>query len=190
MADIKNKNELKRRIELFIDELDYSINEDFCKETMKMMREFIGHTSHQLDCKNAKIDSLNRKLKDYSILEKNGMHGKSDMSGLELLLEHLSKQKKAYDRLDVCGLSSEDDKCRKIIMADSIIHNQSMIIEKLIKADMIESDCSKVGRETRLGNIHEIKKQAFLSGIEASKTIEWTNESEEIERVLKEWGIE
>ena len=41
MADITNKNELKRRIELFLDdELDYSINEDFCKETMKMMREF------------------------------------------------------------------------------------------------------------------------------------------------------
>ena len=29
MADITNKNELKRRIELFLDELDYSINEDF-----------------------------------------------------------------------------------------------------------------------------------------------------------------
>lgn len=28
----------------------------------------------------------------------------------------------------------------------------------------------------------------FLNGIEASKTIEWTRESEEIERVLKEWG--
>lgn len=67
---------------------------------------------------------------------------------------------------------------------------EKTMVYELIKADMIESDCSKVGRETRLGNIHEIKKQAFLSGIEASKTIEWTNESEEIERVLKEWGIE
>ena len=28
MADITNKNELKRRIKLFFDELDYSINED------------------------------------------------------------------------------------------------------------------------------------------------------------------
>lgn len=55
------------------------------------------------------------------------------MSGLELLLEHLSEQKKAYDRMEVHALSSEDDKCRKMIMADSIIHTQSMIIEKLME---------------------------------------------------------
>lgn len=35
---------------------------------------------------------------------------------------------------------------------------------------------------------NEIKREAFLSGVEASKTIEWTHEQEEIERVLKEWG--
>lgn len=28
----------------------------------------------------------------------------------------------------------------------------------------------------------------FLNGIEAAKSIEWTRESEEIERVLKEYG--
>lgn len=55
------------------------------------------------------------------------------MSGLELLLEHLSEQKKAYDRLEVHVLSSDDDKCRKMIMADSIIHTQSRIIEKLME---------------------------------------------------------
>ena len=55
------------------------------------------------------------------------------MSGLELLLEHLSEQKKAYDRLKICPWSSEDDKCRKTIMADSIIHTQSRIIEKLME---------------------------------------------------------
>ena len=55
------------------------------------------------------------------------------MSGLELLLEHLSEQKKAYDRLEICPWSSEDDKCRKRIMADSIIHTQSRIIEKLME---------------------------------------------------------
>ena len=55
------------------------------------------------------------------------------MSGLELLLEHLSEQKKAYDRLEVCSLSSDEDKCRKSIMADSIIHTQSRIIEKLME---------------------------------------------------------
>ena len=55
------------------------------------------------------------------------------MSGLELLLEHLSEQQKAYDRMEVHALSSEDDKCRKRIMADSIIHTQSRIIEKLME---------------------------------------------------------
>lgn len=34
------------------------------------------------------------------------------------------------------------------------------------------------------------KKNGFLSGIEASKIIKWELESEEIERVLKEWGFE
>ena len=69
MADIKNKNELKRRIDLFLDELDYSINEEFCKETMKMMREFIGHASHRLDCEDSRVKSLKKKLKEYKDFE-------------------------------------------------------------------------------------------------------------------------
>ena len=73
MADITNKNELKRRIELFLDELDYSINEDFCKETMKMMREFIGHASHRLDCEGSRVKSLKSKLKNYKDLEEQGL---------------------------------------------------------------------------------------------------------------------
>ena len=73
MADIKNKNELKRRIELFLDELDYSINEDFCKETMKMMREFIGHVSHRSDCEDSRVKSLKKKLKKYEDLEEQGL---------------------------------------------------------------------------------------------------------------------
>ena len=55
------------------------------------------------------------------------------MSYIELLLEDLSEQKKAYDRLEVCALSSEDDKCRRRIMADSIIRTQSTIIDELMK---------------------------------------------------------
>ena len=55
------------------------------------------------------------------------------MSGLELLLEHLSEQKKAYENLEICPWSSEDDKIYKRIMAESIIHTQSMIIEKLME---------------------------------------------------------
>ena len=73
MADITNKNELKRRIELFLDELDYSINESFCKETMKMMREFIGHASHRLDCEDSRVKSLKKKLKEYKDLDEQGL---------------------------------------------------------------------------------------------------------------------
>lgn len=73
MADIKNKNELKRRIELFMDELDYSINEKFCMETMRMMREFIGHASHRLDCADSKIKGMTAKLKEYQKLDKQGL---------------------------------------------------------------------------------------------------------------------
>lgn len=74
MADIKNKNELKRRIDLFLDdEIDYSINEEFCKETMRMMKEFIGHASHRLDCADSKTKSSQDKLKQYQKLEKNGI---------------------------------------------------------------------------------------------------------------------
>ena len=64
MADIKNKNELKRRIDLFLDdEIDYSINEEFCKETMRMMKEFICHASHRLYCDDSKVKSAQSKLK-------------------------------------------------------------------------------------------------------------------------------
>lgn len=73
MAYIKNKNELKRRIDLFLDELDYSINEKFCKETMKMMKEFIGHASHRLDCEDSRVKSLKKKLKEYKNLEEQGL---------------------------------------------------------------------------------------------------------------------
>ncbi len=69
MADIKNKNELKRRIDLFMDELDYSINEEFCKETMLMMREFIGRASHLLDCSDAKIKKAKRTARARAIDE-------------------------------------------------------------------------------------------------------------------------
>lgn len=72
-GEIKNKNELKRRIDLFLDELDYSINEKFCKETMKMMKEFIGHASHRLDCEDSRVKSLKKKLKEYKDLEEQGL---------------------------------------------------------------------------------------------------------------------
>ena len=72
MADIKNKNELKRRIELVMDELDYSINEEFCKETMLMMREFIGRASHLLDCADAKIKKAKRTARKKAIDEMQG----------------------------------------------------------------------------------------------------------------------
>ena len=46
----------------------------------------------------------------------------------------------------------------------------------------------KQGFADGVQNLKEIKKEAFIDGIEASKTIEWTRESEEIKRVLKEWN--
>lgn len=72
MADIKNKNELKRRTELFIDEFsheEYMINEPFCKETMRMVREFIGHASHLLDCADAKIRKAKKTARNKAIDE-------------------------------------------------------------------------------------------------------------------------
>ena len=41
VADITNKNELKRRIKLFFDELDYSINEDF-RRNIKFIKKILG----------------------------------------------------------------------------------------------------------------------------------------------------
>lgn len=38
--DIKNKNELKRRIDLFLHDFtheEYRINEEYCKETMRII---------------------------------------------------------------------------------------------------------------------------------------------------------
>lgn len=56
--DIKNKNELKRRIDLFLNVFtpeEYKANYEFCKETMKMMEEFICCVNSRLDSANAKI---------------------------------------------------------------------------------------------------------------------------------------
>ena len=46
----------------------------------------------------------------------------------------------------------------------------------------------KQGFKDCVQELNAIKREAFLRGIEASKTIEWTRETEEIERVLKEYG--
>ena len=66
MADIKNKNELKRRIDLFLHEYtseEYKINEEFCKETMRMMAEYIGTTNQRIDQKDKQIANLKQQLK-------------------------------------------------------------------------------------------------------------------------------
>lgn len=56
-----------------------------------------------------------------------------NMDGIDLLLEYVSESTKAYNQLDIHGWSSQEDMFRKIIIADSIIHNQSKIIDKLTK---------------------------------------------------------
>ena len=38
-----------------------------------MMREFIGHASHRLDCEESRVKSLKSKLKNYKDLEKQGL---------------------------------------------------------------------------------------------------------------------
>lgn len=56
--DIKNKNELKRRIDLFLHDFthkEYRINEEFCKETMRIMADFIGHVDNRLDTANNRL---------------------------------------------------------------------------------------------------------------------------------------
>ena len=103
MADITNKNELKRRIELFLDdELDYSINEDFCKETMKMMREFIGHASHRLDCEENRVKSLKSKLKNYKDLEEQGLLFRLPCKLGSTLYQPISNQINEYKAIGLC----------------------------------------------------------------------------------------
>lgn len=66
MADIKNKNELKRRIDMFLHEFssdEYKMNEEYCKETMRMMAEYIGTTNQRIDQKDKQLTNLKHKLK-------------------------------------------------------------------------------------------------------------------------------
>ena len=104
MADIKDKNELKRRIDLFLDkEIDYSINEEFCMETMRMMKEFIGHASHRIDCADSKAKSSQNKLKQYKellptpqmvkdLINMNRKHEKNALENAHIVDEYRSKQ--------------------------------------------------------------------------------------------------
>lgn len=55
------------------------------------------------------------------------------MTGVEVLLEHISKLKKDYEDLEVCGGSSELDLLRKISKSEIIMDYQSKIIEKLLE---------------------------------------------------------
>ena len=55
---IKNKNELKRRIDLFLHDFtheEYRINEEYCKETMRIMVDFIGHVDNRLDAADKRL---------------------------------------------------------------------------------------------------------------------------------------
>ena len=61
MADIKNKNELKHRIDMFLTEFsseEYKANEEYCKETMLMMADFISLVNQRIDQKNKQIVKL------------------------------------------------------------------------------------------------------------------------------------
>ena len=63
MANIKNKNELKRRIDIFLHDFtseEYAINEEYCKETMRMIADFIDH----VDCRLTTAEKRLRKAKN------------------------------------------------------------------------------------------------------------------------------
>lgn len=65
--DIRNKNELKRRIDLFLHDFtseEYKINEEFCKETMRLMADFIGHVDNRLDSLDARARNAIRDRKE------------------------------------------------------------------------------------------------------------------------------
>lgn len=120
MADIKNKNELKRRIDLFIDDFsheEYTINETFCKETMQMMREFIGRASHLLDCADAKIKKAKRTARVKAIDEvmeivKKAYHNFSGYD-LEFMTKYgnknASQQAESYSTLMMYEIAGEFD---------------------------------------------------------------------------------
>ena len=62
--DIRNKNELRRRIDAFLHEYtheEYIINEEFCKDTMRMMADFIGHV-------NGRMDSERKRLTEHCVV--------------------------------------------------------------------------------------------------------------------------
>lgn len=65
--DIRNKNELRRRIDLFLHDFtpeEYKINEGFCKETMRMMADFIGHVNDRMDSERKRLLDAKRKVRE------------------------------------------------------------------------------------------------------------------------------
>lgn len=147
MADIKNKNELKRRIELFMDDLDYSSNKEYCMETMRMSREFIGHVSHRLDCANSKIKSLMAKLREYQKVEEQG-----------LLLRLPCK---VGDTLYALSFTHDVPKYYECELEQYIVHSGVVEMNVLIKFDHVRSRI-----ETGA-----IGKTVFLSEEEAKKAV-------------------
>lgn len=95
MADIKNKNELKRRINLFLDDFstdEYKMNEEFCKETMRMMADYIGLTNQKIDQKDKQIINLKRQLK----LQDNQITSHSEK---DIVMECINLMKSTYDKM-------------------------------------------------------------------------------------------
>ena len=65
--DIKNKNELKKRIDIFLHDFtheEYLINEEYCKETMRIMADFIGHVNDRMDSDRKKLIKARRELRE------------------------------------------------------------------------------------------------------------------------------
>lgn len=74
--DIRNKNELRRRIDAFLHEYtheEYILNEEFCKDTMRMMADFIGHANGRMDSERKRLTEARQKLKE-ALLENKVLH--------------------------------------------------------------------------------------------------------------------
>lgn len=75
---IKGKNELKNRIDIFLHDFtseEYKINEEYCKETMRLMADFISHVDSRLNTYEKKRISNTRIIKELKEKASDGCTG-------------------------------------------------------------------------------------------------------------------
>ena len=123
--DIKNKNELKRRIDLFLHDFtheEYRINEEYCKETMRIMVDFIGHVDNRLDAADKRLKKAKageKALAEYII---------SNAHSLSLI--HILMKKYRVNESEHFNLYSMHDKlkCIEIDMQEAPAHTYTCLL--------------------------------------------------------------